>query len=161
MSCPLTHKRLCMAGALREFNAALRAEDYDTAWGMLEQFTMEQEDHSFVDVVHDRFEIYRCADAKYGAYAQETLYARMDGSVEVPWDWSSPMLKREVRDESKMLLKVHLSEGQQMLYEPVSKGGARTRSGWFLSKGELIEVSVCAFVGRCVHLCCLVWQCRR
>ena len=46
----MTHKRLCMAGALREFNAALRAEDYDTAWGMLEQFTMEQEDHSFVDV---------------------------------------------------------------------------------------------------------------
>jgi hypothetical protein len=146
-----------VAGVLRDFNAALRTEDYDTAWGMLEQFTNEQEDHSFVDVVHDRSEIYDCAEVKYGAHAQVTLYARMEGSSEVPWEWSSRVLKREVRNESKVLLKLHLSEGQRMHYEPVSKGGAKTRNGWYLSKGELVEVRVSVwFAGG--HLMCAMWR---
>ena len=56
-----------------------------------------------------------------------------------PISWPGP-LKKIVREKSKILLELFLSVGQRMLYEPIGSERARTHRGWYLTKGEEVEV---------------------
>ena len=152
-------------GALADFNAALRSENFDAAWALLSQFQSVHADESFVDIVHDRFEIYPIADEKYGSrIGVLEAFARAEGGPsDRPWDWHKDFQK-DIRDVSRQLLKMYLREGQRMLYEPTGKGGAKTRNGWFFSEHfsalvyiagppTLVALFVCARVSRGLMAC--------
>ena len=128
---------------LKALAQVLRTEDVDTAAPLVSEFSETLYDSTFADIVHDNSEIYDVADEKFGGMATvKAIYARCENPGELPKmlnDWPTAELK-EVREVTKMLVKLLVFEGQQMLYEPIGQANAKTDSGWYLSKGELVEV---------------------
>lgn len=64
-----------------------------------------------------------------------------------PMEWPADK-QRAIRNESKLLLEVHAYPSQFVRYEPVGRGGARTKAfadgrggGWYIKKGELMQVT--------------------
>ena len=53
--------------------AALRREDFDAAWPLVQQFAKTTVDASFVDVVHDNLEVYPIAREKFAAQTPQML----------------------------------------------------------------------------------------
>lgn len=100
-----------------------------------------QVDESFVDVVHDNAEMYPIARDKFSSKATKIVFARCleGGPTPCPFEWNGE-LRKAVRESSRMLLQLYLYKGQRLLYEPIGSGGARTDGGWYLPKGELLEV---------------------
>ena len=128
---------------LKALAQALRTEDVETAKPLVSEFAKTPYDSTFADIVHDNSEIYDVADEKFGGMASvKAVYAHCENPGELPKmlsDWPSAELK-EVREVTKMLVKLMVYEGQLMLYEPIGQANAKTDSGWYLGKGELVEV---------------------
>ena len=141
---------------LLELNHALREADFETVQQLLPCFQQVRADPTFTDIVHDHAEMYPIADAKYGSQmGRKTVFARSEsvamrsGAGEIlpgrPWDWQ-PEQQKVLREDSRVLLKAHLIVGLRMRYEPLGHACARTKSnkpggGWWLQRGELIEVT--------------------
>ena len=128
---------------LKALAQALRTEDVETAAPLVSEFSETPYDSTFADIVHDNSEIYDVADEKFGGVPSvKVIHARCENPGVLPKmlsDWPSGELK-EVREVSKMLVKLLVYEGQQMLYEPIGQANAKTDSGWYLGKGELVEL---------------------
>lgn len=88
-------------------------------------------DASFVDVVHDNVEVYAIAASKYAARHPSLLAARVVRLLSVPWEWVGDE-RHVVREKSKLLLMLHVFNGQRLLYQPLGRNGARTNNGWYL-----------------------------
>ena len=126
-----------------ELGAALRNEDYETAWPLVQKFKDTVMHGDNLDVVHDNDETYDIATLKHGSKpGVQTLHARcVEGGPEDKdvSKWSRN-LRTVVRKASKMLVEVHVYPGQKLLYQPIGKKGAKTVTGWYLQKGEVLEV---------------------
>ena len=70
-----------------------------------------------------------------------TLAARCElgGNGSNPVDWSRAE-QTTLREQSKLLVVLHISVGQAMEYLPVGEAGAKTVGGWRLVKGEVLRV---------------------
>ena len=144
---------------LKALGKALRSEDDATALPLVNEFSTTVYDHTFTDVVHDNSEIYDISAAKHGSKAgAQAVHARCETGGPSPdlTQWPTE-LQRQVREQSKMLVELIVYEGQQLHYEPIGKTGAKTDGGWFLGKGELVEVvkfypSTNQFRVRCLKL---------
>ena len=125
---------------------------------------------SMVDIVHDRFEIYPIAAAKYGDLDGIVLtFARADGGPSnEPWKWSQA-LRRVLRDESRQLLQTYLSEGQAMLYLAHRQGWCkdqewlvfvkRRRSSGILAP-DTCQARFACFGGLMCLMCCFCIDCK-
>ena len=138
---------------LKQLGQALRDEDFEAAFPLVVECTEVVTDHTFKDIVHDNDEAYPIADMKHGGYEGATeVYARRIGGYgaqlgAIPWHWSDQRnMRRQIRAKSRMLLKMHVYPGQLLVYEPIGGAGAVTDpfrpggKGWYLKKGELMEV---------------------
>jgi hypothetical protein len=132
---------------LLKLSKALRDENFDQAWPVVQKCMAEEADDTFVDVVHDNTEIYEVADAKFqGKPGLKVARARCEvggpGQADLR-QWSST-LQRKVRAKSKMLLEVKTFKGQRLHYQPIGGAGVRTGNvpgrGWYLTKGEPLDV---------------------
>jgi hypothetical protein len=132
---------------LLNLSMALRKEDFNKAWPVVQKCMVEAVDETFVDVVHDNTEIYDIADVKFQG-KPDLKVARARCEVGGPGQadlrlWSSP-LQRKVRSQSKMLLEVRTFPGQRLHYQPIGNAGVRTGNvpgkGWYLTKGEPLDV---------------------
>ena len=100
-------------------------------------------------------QMYPIAEMKHGSKPSAvTVYAKSDtmlatprGPTNIPWDWPV-YLQRSIRDESRILLKAHYYVGQFVTYEPVGRGGAKTKpfktgkcENWYLTKSEPLEIT--------------------
>ena len=103
---------------LLKLSKALRDENFDQAWPVVQKCMAEEADDTFLDVVHDNTEIYEVADAKFqGKPGLKVARARCEvggpGQADLR-QWSST-LQRKVRAKSKMLLEVKTFKGQEFL----------------------------------------------
>ena len=127
---------------LKELGRALRSEDDEAAMPLVRECASVLYDSSFADVVHDNSEIYEIAEFKHGTKSGANwVCARCESGGPHPdlSKWPAQLL-RKVREKSKMLVDLITFKGQLLHYEPIGKTGAQTDGGWYLTKGELVEV---------------------
>ena len=134
---------------LLHLGAALRNEDFDTAWPIVLQCAAQPASKDDLDVVHDNSEIYDVAEEKFSSRpGVQVARARCEsgGPNEVDLLKWPRTLRTRVREagDSKMLEEVYVYPGQRVHYNPLGGKGARTGNvegrGWFLSKGEPMDV---------------------
>ena len=129
---------------LLELGKALRAEDFEKAAPLVEKYATsgDDADQDYQDIVHDNSEIYAVARKKLHSKPDlKVVEARCEqGGPDGPMaSWPAEAL-RSVREKSKLLLELRVFRGQRLLYEPIGRAGAKTTGGWYLTKGELMEV---------------------
>ena len=127
---------------LLALGAAMREEDFDEITRLLRKFEATVADDTFVDICHEHSEWYEIAREKHGGKpGAQTVFARCQdgGPHEQVSEWPTALL-RAVREVTKMPLEMHVYKGQRLIYEPLGNAGARTDGGWYLVKGEPLEV---------------------
>ena len=127
---------------LKALAKALRDEDFEEAWPLVQEFSATPYDDTFTDIVHDNDEVYAIAQEKHGGKPEAQLWnARCEqgGPDSDLTKWPAHLI-RQVRKEAKVLVQMVIYPGQHVRYEPFGKKGAKTDSNWYLSKGELCEV---------------------
>mmetsp|Transcript_13166 Transcript_13166/g.38820 ORF Transcript_13166/g.38820 Transcript_13166/m.38820 type:complete len:500 (+) Transcript_13166:856-2355(+) len=140
-------------GLLLEFCMALRAQYEGNVMALKQHFEDEVVDETFKDLVHERSEVYPLAYDKHGRRHDSVRVRATARGVEgtklssTPMEWPADK-QRAIRNESKLLLEVHAYPSQFVRYEPVGRGGARTKAfadgrggGWYIKKGELMQVT--------------------
>ena len=145
---------------LLELFAALRAEDVERSWPLVEAALDEVAARHVTHIVHDNEEIYPIAEDVHNVEGAVAVEARSElgGPGGAPRHWSTDE-RRALRAEAKLLVLLYLSVGQLVEYAPVGETAATTTGGWRLIKGEVLRVLAVNGVGadvkvtvQCVNL---------